>query len=131
MGVRCNAIMRAEDYRKKQISSYFSKKGGEEEMAQEESELASLKKMVRNELQEKGKYFCPICSQDIDCKGNIAVFNRHIDKCLNASGPKQMVTEDRSSPSTGKKVPRANSVAEKIKKSKEKSGLMTFLRKKE
>jgi hypothetical protein len=28
------------------------------------------------------EFCCPICDKQIDCKGNLAAFNRHIDKCM-------------------------------------------------
>lgn len=34
---------------------------------------------------EKGKYLCPICNEHIECKGNLAIFNKHVDKCLTSS----------------------------------------------
>ena len=37
---------------------------------------------MRNEVAEKGQYLCPICNAMVDCKGNISLFNRHVDKCL-------------------------------------------------
>ena len=37
---------------------------------------------MRNEVAEVGKYLCPICNDMIDCKGNVALFYKHVDKCL-------------------------------------------------
>lgn len=28
------------------------------------------------------EFLCPICNIEIDCKGNLSAFNRHIDKCI-------------------------------------------------
>ena len=38
--------------------------------------------MMRNDVAEKGKFLCPICNDMVDCKGNISLFNKHVDKCL-------------------------------------------------
>jgi hypothetical protein len=37
---------------------------------------------MRNEVIEAGKFLCPICNEQIDCKGNVTLFNKHVDKCL-------------------------------------------------
>ncbi len=34
------------------------------------------------------EFECPICNKEIDCKGNLAAFNRHIDKCMLEDQPK-------------------------------------------
>lgn len=39
--------------------------------------------MMRSDVVEKGKFLCPICNDYVECKGNIAMFNKHVDKCLN------------------------------------------------
>jgi hypothetical protein len=46
-----------------------------------------IKNMMRSDVIEKGKFLCPICNQYVDCKGNISMFNKHVDKCLNAIQP--------------------------------------------
>ncbi len=38
---------------------------------------------MRSDIIEKGKYLCPVCNEYIDCKGNLSLFNKHVDKCLN------------------------------------------------
>ena len=37
---------------------------------------------MRNEVVDKGKFMCPICSESVDCKGNVSLFNKHVDRCL-------------------------------------------------
>ena len=90
---------------------------------------------MRNDVAEKGKYLCPICSQMVDCKGNISLFNKHVDKCL---------TKDSSNPSRdGQNVMQVESELEvevksatnrSTKKEKSKKGgngsLTQFLKKK-
>lgn len=37
---------------------------------------------MRSEVAEIGKYLCPVCCENVDCKGNISLFNKHVDRCL-------------------------------------------------
>jgi hypothetical protein len=43
-----------------------------------------LTEEIKKEKGEKNvlNFFCPICNEEIDCKGNLAAFNRHIDRCM-------------------------------------------------
>jgi uncharacterized protein YlaN (UPF0358 family) len=49
----------------------------------EKNSADHIKSLMRSEVADKGKYMCPICSEMVDCKGNISLFNRHVDRCLN------------------------------------------------
>ena len=64
IGLRCSSIIRADELRKMQIDKYLGDKG------------------EKNDEGPVMEYFCPICSKDISCAGNLAAFNRHIDKCM-------------------------------------------------
>ena len=51
-------------------------------METEVNSIDHIKKLMRSDVAEAGKYLCPICNEMIDCKGNVALFNKHVDKCL-------------------------------------------------
>ena len=40
---------------------------------------------MRDEVADKGKFLCPICNELVEAKGNISLFNKHVDKCLTNS----------------------------------------------
>lgn len=88
LGVRCTSLIRVEDYKKQQLVSYLSnpKKVREPEEAEKNS-ADHIKSLMRSQVVEIGKYICPVCSDVIDCKGNISIFNRHVDKCLTKNDP--------------------------------------------
>jgi len=53
---------------------------------------------MRNDVAETGKFLCPICNEMIDCKGNVTIFNKHVDKCLiqgeNTNNPEPTVDKN-------------------------------------
>lgn len=83
LGVRCSSLMRVEDYKKQQLVNYLSNPKKVREAQEGETNSAEhIKSLMRSEVVEVGKYVCPICSEPINCKGNITMFNKHVDKCL-------------------------------------------------
>lgn len=76
--------MKVEDYKKQQLLSFLgNSKKVNEAIEAEKNSADHIKSLMRSEVAEKGKYMCPICNEFIDCKGNITMFNRHVDRCLN------------------------------------------------
>lgn len=59
----------------------------QQSMQLEKNSVEHVKSLMRNEVVEKGKYLCPICSEFLDCKGNLSLFNKHVDRCLSGSVP--------------------------------------------
>jgi hypothetical protein len=53
-----------------------------EQKEEEKNSIDHVKTLMKSDLVEKGKFLCPICSEYIECKGNITRFNKHVDLCL-------------------------------------------------
>lgn len=127
--MKCSSLIKNEDYRKQQLMSFLNNpKKLKESMNEEKNSVDHIKSLMRSDIIEKGKYLCPICNEYIDCKGNLSIFNKHVDRCLNG---------DANNPTAGttnhpaKEEPERVATAPKGKKAKsEKGALLNFLQKK-
>ncbi len=70
--MRCTSILKVEELKKNQLDKYLMKPGEQEEGKRKEHKMFGA--ML--------EFWCPICEKEIDCRGNLAAFNRHIDKCM-------------------------------------------------
>ena len=129
LGVKCTNLIKLEDYRKQQLFNYLGNpKKIEEALEVEKNSADHIRSLMRSDVAERGQYLCPICSEMVDCKGNVALFNKHVDRCLSKGVEVQNVIQDEDG--TKMKVKSHQDKSTKKVKGQKKGGTLTEFMKK-